>query len=104
MLRLLSSKAQGRNDFEKKSNPCHVGIHWIFLTEFSQMSTYVPGFQSFSGLLHDLVLAILATSSISVDTLLYLHLSSVFGNWAFSKCYYICSTSLSMSLYVIGDN
>ena len=26
---------------------CHVGIHWITLTEHSQMSTHLPGFQSF---------------------------------------------------------
>ena len=32
--------------------PCHVGIHWIALTEFSQMGTHVAGFQSFSGFLH----------------------------------------------------
>ena len=37
MLRLLSSKAQGRG---------HVGIHWIALVEHSRMSTHVPGFQS----------------------------------------------------------
>ena len=47
MLRLLSSKAQGRKDFWKPSKPCHVGIHWIALAEYSQMSTHVPGFQSF---------------------------------------------------------
>ena len=47
MLRLFSSKAQGRKDFRKPSKPCHVGIHWIALAEYSQMSTHVPGFQSF---------------------------------------------------------
>ena len=47
MLRLLSSKAQGCKDFPKTSKPCHVGIHWIALAEYSQMSTHVPGFQSF---------------------------------------------------------
>ena len=25
----------------------HVGIHWKVLTEYYQMSTHVPGFQSF---------------------------------------------------------
>ena len=49
MLRLHLSKAQGQKDFWKTSKPCHVGIHWIALTEHSQMSTHVPGFQSFSG-------------------------------------------------------
>ena len=47
MLRLLSSKAHGRKDFWKPSEPCHVGIHWIALAGHSQMSTHLPGFQSF---------------------------------------------------------
>ena len=38
------------------SNPCHVGIHWKALTEYSQMSTLVPGFQSFSVFLHHFTL------------------------------------------------
>ena len=46
MLRLLSSKAQGRKDFlEKTSKPCHVGIHWKALAKYSGMSIHVPGFQ-----------------------------------------------------------
>ena len=48
MLRLLSSKAQERKDSWKSSKPCHVGIHWKALAEFSQMSTHLPGFRSFS--------------------------------------------------------
>ena len=47
MLRLLSSNAQGLKDIRKPSKPCHVGIHWIALTEYCQMRTHVPGFQSF---------------------------------------------------------
>ena len=47
MLRLLSSKAQGRKQFRKPSKPCHVGIHLKALAEYSQMSTHLPGFQSF---------------------------------------------------------
>ena len=31
----------------KDSKPFHVGIYQIALTEHSQMSTHVPGFQSF---------------------------------------------------------
>ena len=45
MLRLLSSNAQGCKYFWKPSKPCHVGVHWIALTEYSQMSTYMLGFQ-----------------------------------------------------------
>ena len=54
----------------------YVGIHWIGLTEYSQMSTYVPGFQTyFSGFLHCVfcivlfafVFAKLATSSIKIS-------------------------------------
>ena len=47
MLRLLSSKAQRRNDFWKPSKPCHGGIYWIVLAEYSHMSAHVPMFQSF---------------------------------------------------------
>ena len=39
MRRPLSSKAQGRKEFWKPSEPCHVGIHWKALAEYSQMST-----------------------------------------------------------------
>ena len=46
MLRRLSSKAQGRNFFWKPSKPCNVGIRWIAFTEYSQMSTHMPFFQS----------------------------------------------------------
>ena len=67
MLRLLSSKAQGRKDFQKRSKPCHVGIHPIALAEYSQMSTHLTGIQSFLGFLHHFVLAKLATSSIRVN-------------------------------------
>ena len=37
--------------FLKPSKPCHVGIHWIGLTEYSQMSTHVPG-SVFRNILH----------------------------------------------------
>ena len=47
MLRLISSKAQRDKDIWKPSKPCHFGIHWIALIEHSQMSTHVPGFQSY---------------------------------------------------------
>ena len=67
MLSLLSSKEQGRKDFWKPSKPCHVGINWIALIEDSQMSTHVPGFQSFFRFLQHFVLAKLATSSIRVN-------------------------------------
>ena len=42
-----SSKAQGGKDFRKSNKPCHDGIHWIALTEYSQISTHPAGFQSF---------------------------------------------------------
>ena len=41
------TKAQGRSDFWKKSQPCHVGIHWKGLDGSYQMSTHLPGFQPF---------------------------------------------------------
>ena len=49
------------------SQPCHDGIHWIDLAEYSQMSTHVPGVRSFSGFLHHFELTTLATSSIRVN-------------------------------------
>ena len=44
---ILSSKAQLCKDFWKSYKSCHVGIHWIVRAEYSQMSTHLPGFQSF---------------------------------------------------------
>ena len=44
---ILSSKAQGCKYIWKPSKPCHVGIHWIDLAKYSQMSTHMPGFQWF---------------------------------------------------------
>ena len=45
MLRLLSSKAQGRKDFHKPSEIGHAGIHWKAFAEYFQMSTYLPWFR-----------------------------------------------------------
>ena len=65
---VILSKAQGCKDFFwKPSKPCHVGIYWIALTEYSHISTHFPGFQSFWGFLHQIVLAKLATTSIRVN-------------------------------------
>ena len=33
--------------FKPSNRPHHIGIHWIALAEYSQMSTYVPWFHSF---------------------------------------------------------
>ena len=67
LLRLLSSQGQRCKHFWKQSKPCHVDIHWIALAECSRMSTHMPGLQSFFRLLHHLVLAKLATSSIRAN-------------------------------------
>ena len=67
MLRLLLSKAQERKDSLKPPKPCHVGIHWIALTEHSQMSTHMAGFQSVFRFLHHFIFAKLPTSSIRVN-------------------------------------
>ena len=70
MLKLFLSKSHRRKDFGKPSKPCHVGIQRIALAENSQISTHVPGFQSFfSFFLHHFVSAKLATSSIRVKYL-----------------------------------
>ena len=52
----------------KPSKHCHVGIHLKALAEYSQMSTHMPGFQSFSSFFCIIfVSAKLATSSIRVN-------------------------------------
>ena len=66
MLRLLLSKAQGRKVFWKPFKPCHVGIHWIALAEYFQMSTHMPGFQSFFQVFAPFCIGQLASSSIRV--------------------------------------
>ena len=64
MLRLLSSKAQGRKDPWKLPKPCHVGIHWEALTEFSHEYPYARVSIIFPVFLPHFVLAKLAISSI----------------------------------------
>ena len=68
MLRLLLFKAHGLNILWKTSKQFHVGIHWIPLAEYSQMSNPCARVCSFYKVfyLHHLVLAELATSSIRV--------------------------------------
>ena len=62
MLWLLSSKTQR---LLKSSKPCHVGIYWIALVEYCQMSTQVPRFQYFFKVFsHYFVLAKVPTSTI----------------------------------------
>ena len=76
MLKLLSSKAQRlfEKPFENPSKPCHVDIHCMAITEYSQTSTqYYPCARvsvMFLEFLHDFVLAKLATSSIRVNHVL----------------------------------
>ena len=67
MLRLLSSNAKGCKDCLKPSKPCHDGIHWVALAEYS-LDEYPCANVSilFSGFLHRFVLAKLSTSSIRV--------------------------------------
>ena len=90
------SKAQGWKDFLKPTKPCHVGIHWIALTEYSHMSTHVPGFQSFYRFLHHFVLAKLVTSSMMVST----------PSWGYPYCYVpwlqgaVGAASLSVAQYI----
>ena len=69
---------QGRKDFWKPFKPCHVGIHWIALAEYSQMSTHLPGFQLFFVFfVHGFVLAKLATIDIRVKYHLCLTLAKI---------------------------
>ena len=41
-------RTQKLKNLWKSSKPCHLGIHLKALIEYSQMSTHLPGFQSFS--------------------------------------------------------
>ena len=71
MLRLLLSKGQECKDFRKPFKTCHLGVHWIALAEYSQMS-YTGARVSviLLGFLLLFVLAKLATSSTRVNWLL----------------------------------
>ena len=55
---LLSSNAQ-----KISSKPCHAGIHWMALTEYYQISTHVPWFQSFFRFFASFCIGKLGTSS-----------------------------------------
>ena len=46
----LIPKQKDAKIFLKSSKPCHVGIHWIALAEYSQMGNHMPGLQSFFSL------------------------------------------------------
>ena len=63
MPRLLSFEAQKFKNLWKLSQPSHVGIHRKALAEYYQMSTHVPGFQSFIAFCHHFMLTKLTTSS-----------------------------------------
>ena len=65
MLRLLLSKAQGRNP----SKPCHVGIHWVAL---ALLDEYPCARVSVIVFLHHFVMAKLATSSMRVNPFTYI--------------------------------
>ena len=64
----ISFKTQRCKYLRKPSKPCNVGICWIALAEFFQMSTHLPGFQSFPAFLRRFILPKLVTSSIRVNT------------------------------------
>ena len=68
MPRLLLSKSEGYKDFGKRSKSCHVGILRIALAEYSQMSTHVPGFQSFFRFFASFCVGQIATCSIRVNS------------------------------------
>ena len=64
-----SSKAKGCKDIWKPRKPYHVGIHWIALTEYTQMSTMCQGFSHFSGSFAlSFYIVQIATSSVRVES------------------------------------
>ena len=98
ILRLLSSKAQGRKDFWKPSKHCYVGIHWIALTEYSQMSTNMPGFQSLFSFLEIILYGpnLIATSSKRVNKVLKLTASTLFDVFLHNFLSNICYANVTM--------
>ena len=106
MLRLLSSKARGCKDFCKPTKPCHVGIHWKALTEYSQRSNNLSGFSHFSGFLYHFVSAKIATSNIRVDAevLSHAYLKISYYEIVLSWCVILLKTILKIkwfSLYFL---
>ena len=70
MLRLLSSKSLRCQDFWKPYKPCHVGIHWITLAEYThRWVPMYPGICHFFSccFFYRFVLVKIATSSIRVN-------------------------------------
>ena len=51
-----ATSVQGCKAFCKPPKPCRVGIHWIALSAYFQMSTHVQGFSHFTGLLYHFVM------------------------------------------------
>ena len=91
MLRLFLSKAQRCKYFWKPSKPCHVGTRWKALAEYSQISTHLPGFQSFFSFLHHFVSTKIATSSVRVK----LSFSWGITWWEFS-CAWCCPSPVML--------
>ena len=54
-----------------ESKPCHFGIHWIALAEYSQMSTHMSGIQEMFRYLDHFAVSKLATTSTRVKTMQY---------------------------------
>ena len=65
--------------YKKTPKPCHVGMHWIALVGYSQMSTNLSGF--LSGFRLFALMAKLATTSIRVNChLIFLHARLCFSD------------------------
>ena len=82
---ILSSKAQDHKYILGLSKPYHVGIHWIALAEYSQMSTHMPRFQSFFLEFGSFVLAKLVTSNVRVNQFWHLFLSATLAHAPLSE-------------------
>ena len=58
--------------------PFHVGINWIALAEYSQMSTHMPGFSHFSAIFASFFMVKLATNNIRVKSVLVIWIDICF--------------------------
>ena len=101
MLRLLSSKVQGRTDFWKSSKPCHVGTHLICPDEYCQMSIFTY-FQVF---LHHLLLTKFANSIIRVKRIVVTSFCTSCRTYILLKINWIlsCWYSLNRSCWILSD-
>ena len=92
MLRILLSMAEKCKNLWKPLKPCRVGIHWKGLTECFQMSTHLPGFQSFFRFFASFCIGLISHQVSSFGW--YVYLWMVFRNYLHESCWGLLSHML----------